>query len=377
MAIFWRELILQLNSLGHEIVCLAPPGDQNSENLLRSYGAKLINYPLNRKGLNPLQDLQSFLALRSIFKEEKPDLLFASTIKPVIYGLLAAKQSGVPAIFATITGLGYTFERDNAFKKFINFLSTKLYRLALAKANGVFFQNTDDRELFKKNGILSPNVPLRMAAGVGVNTGQFFPAPFPPISEKGAIKFLFIGRLLEAKGLFEYAEAGKILHKRWPNARFQILGPLEEGLGAITAQQLQSWQASSGLEYLGSTQDVRPHIAAAHVIVLPSWREGAPTAVMEGMSMGRPAVVTDVPGCREVIRNGENGFLCKAHDAQDLARAMENFLKNPTLLHTMGEKSRALACSVFDSKKVAKGIINDMRDLSPKELWSKKEAQND
>lgn len=370
MAIFWRVLMRQLSRGGNELLCLCPPGDQDSEGLLKTMNAKVINYPLERKGLNPFNDLRSFLSLKKIFRDEKPDLLFATTIKPVIYGLLAARQTHIPACFATITGLGYAFERDTFFKKMINLAGSNLYKFSLTGANGIFFQNNDDKELFIKNGILTANAPIRMAHGTGVDTSHFSPVPLPDIAE-GKINFLFIGRLLEAKGLQEYVNAAEKLKPDWPNASFQILGPEEQGPGSIPKITLARWIQEGNVSYLGSCEDVRPHIEKAHVIVLPSWREGTPTAIMEAMSMGRPCVVTDVPGCREVVRDRQNGFLCKAHDSDDLARVMKKFLENPALLAPMGEKSRKIAVTVFDAEKVADKIISDMRSLSSADIWEK------
>lgn len=376
MSIFWRVLMLKLKDGGHELLCLTPPGDAASEKALQSYGARIINYPLKRKGLNPFQDIGSFLALKKIFLREKPDLLFASTIKPVIYGLLAAKRAKVPATFATITGLGYVFERNNPFKRLISLIGSRLYRLALKGANGIFFQNNDDRELFLNNAIIENEMPVRMARGTGVDTNKFSPAPLPEL-RPGALNFLFIGRLLEAKGLFEYAKAAKVLASRWPQAIFQILGPMEKGPGAISSSQLREWQEHSNIQYLGSSDDVRPFIAKAHAIVLPSWREGTSTSIMEAMSMERACIVSDVPGCRELVCEGRNGFLCKAHDAQDLARVMEKFLTNPDLLQPMARESRKMAVSIYDANKVAENIINDMKALSLPELWQPKEVRHD
>lgn len=369
MSIFWRALIELLKAAGHETVCLAPPGDPESERRLQSYGARVINYPLSRKGLNPFQDLKSYKSLKSLFKSEKPDLLFTSTIKPVIYGLLAARAAKVPAAFAAITGLGYAFERDSLFKKAVHAISRVLYKAALGGASGVFFQNKDDKELFIQSGILADEAKVLMARGAGVDTKRFKPAPLPEIKPGKGLVFLFIGRLLEAKGLFEYEKAAEELRRRWPGARFQILGPLEEGPGSISAEQLEKWGRAGNIEWLGASPDVRPFIEKAHVIVLPSWREGTPTAVLEAMSMQRPCVVTDAPGCAEAVIDGENGFLCRVKDPRSLAAAMEKFLINPNLLLPMGQKGREMAVSIFDAARVAGGMISGMRKLSPQGLW--------
>ena len=362
---FWSVLIAHMRRAGHEVLCCVPPGDAASEAALTALGAQVRTYPLDRKGLNPLSDIRTLGALVRLFKEEKPDLLFASTIKPVIYGCMAARVARVPHIYATITGLGYAFEADSFFKKAVNKLSCLLYRTALSGAEGVFFQNQDDIRVFRQAGILGPRARVLTARGTGVDTARLAPAPFPDRTEPGELAgppvFLLVARLLEAKGLPEYAEAARLLKARYPAARFQVLGPPEHGLGSVSLDQINAWEARGSIEYLGETSDVRPYVAAAHVLVLPSWREGTPTSIMEGMSMGRPAVVTDAPGCREVVRQGVNGLLTPLRDAQALADAMETFITTPQNILRMGAAGRELALRELDAHTVAARILEDMR----------------
>lgn len=361
MAVFWRVLIEAMRERGMEVVCCVPAGDPVSEAALGQMGGRVVNYQLDRKGINPLRDYKTFRELRAIFASEKPDLLFATTIKPVIYGCMAAARSGVANIFPTITGLGYVFESDSLFKKLINRIARFLYRKSLKYAKGVFFQNTDDISLFRDQEILDQDSPVLLAAGTGVDTSHFEQAPLPPATP---VVFLLVARLLEAKGIADYVAAARILRQKYPEARFQLLGPPESGAGSLPLAQVERWQAEGLIEYLGQTADVRPRLAAAHVVVLPSWREGLPTSLMEAMSVGRPLVATDVPGCRSVVEEGENGFLVPAHDPAALASAMERFIVNPGLIAIMGGKSRRQAVERFDAHRVAEGILNDMTRLA-------------
>lgn len=350
MATFWHTLMETMASRGMDVVCCVP--DASSE--LAAQGHRVINYSLDRKGINPISDMQTLIQLRRIFAAERPDILFATTIKPVIYGSLAAKWAGVPHIFATITGLGYAFERDSLIKKIINGISCGLYRRSLKDVSGIFFQNRDDARLFREARILDANAPVFFARGVGVNTEHFAMTPLPPAD---APTFLLVARLLEAKGIYDYARAAAILKEKYPRSRFQLLGPPETGRGSIPLKEIGQMAA---IEYLGQTADVRPCWENAHVAVLPSWREGLPTALMEAMSMGRPLVTTDVPGCREVLRPGKNGFFAQARDAQSLALAMGQFLEHPELMASMGAASRKMATENFDAGVVANGILDDM-----------------
>lgn len=365
MSIFWRVLIATLIKDKFNVFCAAPTGDETSEQIFSQMGVKVYHYNLDRKGINPARDLFCFLNLKKLFMEHKPDILFATTIKPVIYGCIAAHYAHVPCICATITGLGYAFERDNLFKKIINRISVTLYRHSLAYANGIFFQNRDDEELFKIEGILPATARIFLVQGTGVDTEYFNSAPLPALPPKGRLTFLMVCRLLEAKGLREYAEAAARLRAKYPEARFELLGPYEHGRGSVSPQQIAAWQLENGIDYLGESTDVRPYISASHVAVLPSWREGVPTSLMEAMSMGRPCVATDVPGCREVVKNGINGWLAQCCDPASLAQAMEKFLLNPASIADMGQKSREMAIKDFDAHKVARNIIDCIHSACP------------
>ncbi|MDR2696212.1 MAG: glycosyltransferase family 4 protein [Deltaproteobacteria bacterium] len=353
---FWSVLMEGLRAADCRVTVFAPGGEAEADAAILARGAALCHYPLDRKGLNPVRDMGTLAALYRLFRREKPDLLFCYTIKPAIYGCLAARCAGVRRRFAAITGLGYMFEADSAVKKVLAVFAALLYRMALHGAAAVFFQNREDRDFFAGAGIVSPAHRVELTRGTGVDVAHFAPAPLPP----GPPVFLLVGRLLEAKGLHEYAEAARTLKKRHPAVRFQLLGPPEQGLGAVPPERVRDWEREGIIEYLGQTGDVRPYLAAASVIVLPSWREGTPCSVMEGMSMGRPAVVTDAPGCREVVVNGVNGYLAPPRDSLALAGAMERFILHPEDIAAMGAASRRIAVEEFDARKVAAHIMGVM-----------------
>lgn len=353
---FWSVLITRLRAAGHDAVCFVPEGDPEADAALAALGAGVRCYPLDRKGLNPIRDLRSVLHLRRLFREERPDVVYASTIKPVIYGLPVAARCGVRRRYAMITGLGYMFEADTPIKKALALVASLLYRFSLSFADAVFFQNRDDVAEFRARHCLPGTTRAVLTKGTGVDTARFAPAPLPD----GPIVFLLVGRLLEAKGLFEYAEAARLLRPRYPTARFQLLGPPEEGLGGVPLAQIRSWEAEGLLEYLGETRDTRPFMAAASVLVLPSWREGMPCSLMEGMSMGRAVAATDVPGCREVVRDGVNGLLVPVRDSAALAAAMECFLKDAALAPRMGAEGRRLAETELDAGLAAQHLLEIM-----------------
>ena len=361
---FWTVLLRRMIARGHTVTCLVPEGDPEGDAALRALGARVRHYPLDRKGLNPVRDAATFLALYRLFRGaspgERPDLLYASTIKPVIYGLPAAALAGVGRRYAMITGLGYMFEADNPVKKLLTALAALLYRFSLSFARAVFFQNADDISEFRRRHCLGKRTNVVPTRGTGVDTARFTPAPLP----EGPPVFLLVARLLEAKGLYDFAEAARLVKKKHPEARFQLLGPPEEGRGGVPLETVRAWEREGLVEYLGQTRDVRPHVAAATVVALPSWREGMPGSLMEGMSMGRPIVATDAPGCREVTLHGQNGLLVPPRSPQALAEALAAFADDPGLAARMGREGRRLAEQEFDADKAADHLL-DVMGLAP------------
>jgi glycosyltransferase involved in cell wall biosynthesis len=357
---FWSVLLAAMRGAGHRVSVFAPAGDEAADVAVRAAGAALRHYPLDRKGLNPLRDLGTLAALYRLFRRERPDALFCYTIKPVIYGCLAARAAGVRRRYATITGLGYMFEGDSPAKKLLMRLAGLLYRAALRGTAAVFFQNREDMRLFLHRGIVSAEQKVESTGGTGVDTVRFAPAPLP----SGPPIFLLVGRLLEAKGLHEYAGAARLLKGRHTKARFQLLGPPETGPGGVSLETVRAWEHEGIIEYLGQTRDVRPYLAAATVVVLPSRREGAPCSVMEAMSTGRPVIVADAPGCREMVRDGVNGLVVPVRAPEALAKAMKHFILRPGDAARMGAEGRRLAEGEFDARDAANRILGVMGLLS-------------
>lgn len=362
---FRGKLLEAISDLGYEIHILAPElgSYPNESKHFNSLGYHLHSIPLERTGTNPITDLRTLLSTYSLLRHIKPDVILSYTIKPVIYGTLAAWLAKVPKRFVLISGLGYTFseidEKDTrtSLQKFIH----SLYTQALTKSNKVFFQNPDDLQLFKKLAILKPNIAATIVNGSGVDTSRFDVLPFPTYSS-GEIKpsFLLIARLLKDKGLIEYIEAAKIIKSRYPETEFHLVGYIDENPAAITQSQLDEWVNSGVVNYWGKLNDVRPAIAASSVYVLPSYREGTSRSVLEAMAMGRPIITTDAPGCRETVDDSVNGFLVPIKNVDNLVIAMEKFIKQPQLIEAMGKASRQLTVEKYDVKKVNEFMIQEM-----------------
>lgn len=365
MANFWPTLIKLLVGSGHQVFCFVPKTDDAADaraiERLRQWGAEVIALPLDRRGLNPVRDLITLHHIYRALKSIRPDVFFGYAIKPVIYGSIAARLAGVPGRYAMITGLGYTFEADSLPKKLLTLAASSLYRFSLRFCRAVFFQNSDDIAHFRALKIIpgaggvsdASALQVKMIRGTGVDIEHFAAAP----PKQSPPTFLLIGRVIEAKGVREFADAASILRKKYPMASFQILGPLESGPGSIPESELREWSDAGSIEYLGATDDVRPFIANASVMVLPSYREGLPTSIMEGMSMGRPAVVADAPGSRDLVQEGVNGYLVPVRNPAALAAGMERFIVNPELIVVMGETSRKLAETQYDARLVAAALL--------------------
>ena len=350
---FRRALVAALLKDGHRITILAPEDDRVAH--LRSLGAEFRPLAISGKGLNPLEGPGLYRSYNAAFRALRPDCVLGFTIKPNLFGAMAARTQGI-AFIPNVTGLGTAFLSGGL----LQFLAERLYTRAFRGLPVVFFQNADDRDLFVARGLVTP-AQARLLPGSGIDTEYFAPAPLPD----GPPIFLMIARLLRDKGVREYADAARAIRAEHPRAEFRLLGPVgTANRSAIGRAELDSWCREGIITYLGTTADVRPAIAGAHCVVLPSYREGAPRTLIEAAAMARPLIATDVPGCRAVVEHGRTGLLCAPRDADALAAAFRRFLALPAAEQAaMGTAGRAKMVAEYDQAHVIAAYRQALQEL--------------
>ena len=323
---------------------------------LESMGVYVHEVDLKRAGINPFADLLTVYDLWRLMHRIKPDFTLGYTIKPVIYGNIAAWIAGVPRRFALITGLGYAFTGDSGQRSWLKKIVQVLYRVALGRGHKIFFQNPDDESLFHSLRIIkSSDRKTVVVNGSGIDVGSFRVVPLPQIPQ-----FLLIARLLGDKGVREYVKAATIVRRKHANVRFGLVGWIDENPDAISEKELKHWIDAGDVRFYGRLNDVKPAIAESSVYVLPSYREGTPRTVLEAMAMGRPIITSDAPGCRETVADGDNGFLVPVKAIDELVAAMLKFIKNPDLIAQMGRRSRQIAEEKYDVNKVNEQMLKAM-----------------
>lgn len=352
---FRGPLLQAMVTRGHRVTAAAPDASAEVRETLSRMGVTYRPVPLERTGMDPVADLGTYRHLVRLLRADRPDVFLGYTIKPVIYGSLAAHRAGVPAVFSMVTGLGYTLTDPPRRRRPLAQVVRGLYRRALAHNRRVFFQNPDDLGVFRELGLLRAADQAVRVNGSGVDPKHFASAPLPD-----RISFLLIARLLGAKGVREYAEAAARVRERHPGVPCRLVGWIDDNPDAIAERELAAWTAHGQIEYLGQMDDVRPAIADAAVYVLPSYREGTPRTVLEAMAMGRPVITTDAPGCRETVTPGKNGLLVPVKDAKALAEAMEWFILHPDRVAGMGEASYDFVVERYDVAKVNQVILQAM-----------------
>ncbi len=351
---FRGQLIKQLEGFRLEVNALASGASSNEIKTIEALGANYIDYPVNRSGLSVIQDFSTYEMLRKLFKQAKPDVILAYTIKPIIWGGLASRVVPHCRFYALVTGLGFAFQEGNWKKNLLVKFVVFLYKVALKNAEKVIFQNPDNQQVFVNLGIV-PAYKTCVVNGSGVDVKHFEVKPLPSTP-----KFLLIARLLGDKGIREYVKAANIIKQHYPHAVFQLVGPEDPSPDGISLKELAKLNQNNSVDYLGSTNDVRPFIDDCSIFVLPSYHEGLPRTVLEAMATGRPILTTDVPGCRETVINGVNGWLVEKANVEQLAEKMIWFIENPKEWQRMADASRNMVENKFDVHKVNTELMNIM-----------------
>ncbi|OCL91216.1 glycosyltransferase family 4 protein [Aliarcobacter thereius] len=355
--LFRKDMIIALKEKNHEVFVFCTDFTPDSKKQIESLGAVAIDYTLNRAGLNPFKDIKDTLNLSKKLKELKIDISFSYFVKPVIFGTIASKLAGVKKRFAMLEGLGYVFtDLPNGVsrkQKFLRFVQVLLYKISMPLLDKIIFLNPDDpKDLIEKYKIKVKKVEVLGAIGLNLDEYSYTKAP------KDKIRFIFIGRLLAEKGIFEYMKAAKILKKDFTEVEFVVLGGLDEqNPGGLKKEELEELLKENIIIYPGFVKDVNKYIENSSVFLLPSYREGVPRSTQEAMAIGRAVITTDVPGCRETVIDGLNGFLIPPFKEVELANAMKKFIENPKLIEQMGDESYKIAKDKFDAKKVNEKLI--------------------
>lgn len=341
---FRAGLIRSLVDAGYEVVAVAP--DDKYAASLNSLGCRFVPLHMENGGTDPVKDALLTWRFLRFFAQERPDVYLGYTVKPNVYGSLAAHMLGIPVI-NNIAGLGAVFIKGGLLVRLVR----GLYRLALRRSAKVFFQNPDDRGLFIDGGLVKANL-TELLPGSGIDLTRFVPVPLG--SRDSKVRFLLIARMLRDKGVCEYVEAARQLRRHWPQAEFCLLGFLDvKNPAAISRTEMDAWVAEGVVNYLGVSDDVRTEIAAADCVVLPSYREGTPRTLLEAAAMARPIITTDAVGCREVLDDGVNGYLCQVRSAHDLAAKMEQMLTvSASQRSEMGLRGREKVEREFDEQIV-------------------------
>ncbi|NLC31637.1 MAG: glycosyltransferase family 4 protein [Candidatus Moranbacteria bacterium] len=357
----FRKLLLQsLVKNGHEVLILTTDLTPDIQQLaLDELNVRAEKYTLSRTGMNPVTDIRNAWDLYRRLKDLQPDCVFCYFSKPVIWGSLAALFAGIKQRYGMLEGLGYYFTTDpkkgnSLKKKLVKAAQIGLFHLSLPALKGLVVLNPDDKyDLIEKYNIRQSNVMVLGGIGLDVNEYKYSE---PDINQR---RFIFVGRLLEEKGINEFLRASEMVKERHPNAEFVVLGQSDLGNpGSVNESYLNHLVNKGVIIYPGSVSNVADWLKDSSVFVLPSYREGVPRSTQEAMAIGRPVITTDVPGCRETIQDGENGFKVPPHNAQAVANAMERFITEPNLILTMGQRSRELAEESFDAHVVNQRLLN-------------------
>jgi len=356
---FRGELIKKFKEKNCEVFAIS--GGKCSDSTLESLsllGVDYQNISFHRSGINPFSDISYLLKLIIAIYRINPDILFAYTIKPVIFGLIASRYSKTKKSYALITGLGSAFIHPNSFvKKIVSYIAKFLYKFSLKNASLVFFQNHDDLNFFKIGNIIGKSKKTVVLDGSGVNLNHFsYEKP------SNDLNFLFVGRLIKDKGIIEYIHAAEAIISKYKNLmiKFSVVGSIDINPTSVKSDLLEDYISRGVIKYYQHTDDIRIHLKECSIFVLPSYREGIPRSSLEAMATGRAIITSNAPGCKETVIDNKNGFLVKVGSVDELVLAVEKFIHNRELIESMGVESRAYVEKRFDVEKVNKDILENM-----------------
>lgn len=350
-----RELIIEFIKLGYEVILVAPEQENFLEKEFDGMPVRYYQIDLERTGLNPLNDIKVIKQLRKIIAKEKPMLTYAfGGAKAAIYTTIASSNENVPGNFCMINGLGSIFRGTGLKNNLVKSIMMMLFKYSLSKSKGVLFQNKDDLNEFTKRKLVEDEKCI-IVNGSGVNLKKYY---YTNQSKKDI--FLFVGRLIKDKGIYEFVNAAKIIKEKYPEVEFWIVGGYDTNPTAVKETEMSSWVNSGIVKYFGKQEDVLLFYQNCSVFVLPSYHEGTPRTCLEAMAVGRPTITTDAPGCRETVINGKTGFLVPIKDCDSIAEKMEYFICNPKDRMAMGENALAFVKEKYDVNKVNESIIQFM-----------------
>lgn len=356
---FRGDLISHLIANDFKVFAAAPDFNDNTINQLKEKGAIPVPFQLQRTGLNPIKDFKSILELKTIIKTNAIDLVFPYTVKPVIYGSMAANMAKVPVI-SLITGLGFAFTGLSAKARLLQRFNETLYKLSIRKNKYIVFQNRDDYQLFLDRKVISKKQPVAFVSGSGVNLNQF---SFKEKDPKDNVRFLLVARLIKEKGIDLYLKASKGLKEKYPQTEFHLIGAPETSPTAISEDELNQLHKEGIIIFHGLQRNIDEHLHNTDVFVLPSYyREGLPRTTLEACACGNPIITTDSVGCRESVEEGINGFLIEPQQLEPLVDKMEFFINNPSKIKEMGINSRRYAEKRFDVKIINRNLLNLIND---------------
>lgn len=356
---FRGRLLAELVNSGHDVIACAPDRESGVIEFLDDLGIKFWQTPMNRAGTNPFSDTVLLVRYVLLMVSTRPDAIIAYTQKPIIYGGLASRISRVRRFFVVMSGLGYVFSSEADDRPTLRKIVSKIYAAGVRRANAIFVFNGDDRQMMQAHGIIGPSHNVIQVGGSGIDTDYFSPHPLP----SGPPVFVMISRLMRDKGVADFIEAARMIKKQDPDARFILVGRNEpENPTGYSREMVDQWVRDGIIEHIPETRDVRPYLASAHAFVLPSYyREGLPRTILEALATGRPVITTDMPGCREPIEPGINGWLVSPKSPDELAAAMLRTVSDRNVLAQMSKAARTTAEQRFDVKIVNELLLSSMQ----------------